>query len=111
MSKFDDVYGGRWLKASDLDGVAKQFQIEAAEWQKVGKEQEEKLVLAFIGKQKGLILNPTNAKALAEEWGKDERLWPGRWLEARAVETAFGPGVRVKPTEAPLEEASSAIPF
>jgi hypothetical protein len=110
MSRFDDIYGGRWLKAGDLDGRAQKFQIEAAEYQKVGKEQEEKLVLAFIGKNKGLILNATNAKALADKWGKSEETWPGKWLEAKPVETAFGPGVRTTPCEAPLA-ASEDVPF
>ncbi len=111
MSKFDDVYGGRWLKAGDLDGKSHALQIEAAEWQEVGKEREEKIVLGFIGRGKQLILNATNARTLADTWGKCESLWAGRWLEVSAVETAFGPGVRVKPAEPPVATETADIPF
>ena len=110
MSKFDDVYGGKWLKAGDLDGKSRKLQVDSAEWQEVGKEREEKIVVAFNGHSKNLILNATNARTLADAWGKAEVAWGGKWLEASAVETAFGPGVRVKPCEAPVEEATD-IPF
>ena len=108
MPSFDSVYGSRWLKAVDLDKPQK-LQIEAAEWQKVGKEKEDKIVLAFSNHAKCLILNVTNGRALADAWGKAEALWPGRWLEAAAVETTFGPGVKIKPIQPPVEPAG--IPF
>ena len=108
MSKFDKIYGGRWMKAVDLDGQRRQMQIEDATWEKVGKEQEDKLVLKFMEQDKRFILNATNARRLAEQYGKNEVGWPGKWVEAVQVETAFGPGVQITPIEVSADVAASA---
>ena len=103
MPSFDDIYGPRWIKAGDLDGKIVKLQIELADWQEVGSENEEKIVLAFVGQNKRLILNVTNARALAQAWSKNASLWAGRWVEMWSVETTFGPGVRVRPIEPPVD--------
>lgn len=99
MSKFDDVYGAKWFKSADLNGDSK-FQIEKAEWQKVGPEKEDKIVVAFVGEKKPLILNKTNANELATAWTVRESTWAGKWVELTTVQTSFGPGIRLAPSEA-----------
>jgi hypothetical protein len=86
------------------------LQIEAAEWQEVGPKKESKIVPAFIRQHKGLILNKTNANALKDAWGKSEAAWVGKWVEARATQTSYGPGVGLTPCEAPVT-ATGGVPF
>src|SRR5262245_9454691 len=109
MNRFDRIYGGKWLKACDLDGEKHQLQINAADWKEVGRDREEKLVLEFINSFKPLILNATNARRVAERYGKQEVAWQGKWVEAVQTETAFGPGIQLTPIDPPA--VVEAVPF
>jgi hypothetical protein len=67
---------GSYLKAEDLQGRIVNITIdrvclEPIKDQESGKE-ESKLVVHFAGKDKGLILNRTNADALNELFGTDD---------------------------------------
>ncbi len=111
MSQFDKTYGGKWLKAGDLDGRQRELQIDDARWEEVGKEREKKLVLGFIDEDKRCILNTTNARRLADKWGKSEASWCGKWLQLAAVETSFGPGLQLNPIESPTVASNVDVPF
>lgn len=67
---------GSFLKAEDLQGKVVNIAIERVSLEKVkdsdtGNE-EQKLVAHFAGKDKGLILNRTNADALNAIFGTDD---------------------------------------
>ena len=89
--KRDDIFPSRYLKASDLKGTAIVVEIESAQQETLknteGKEQN-KTVLAFIGKHKVLPLNITNWDAVADVTGEDDTInWPGHKIEVYPTKT------------------------
>lgn len=89
--KFSEMYPSKYLKAADLNGNAVKVIIERIELQDVvgqGKEQDYKYVLFFQGKQKGLVLNKTNARAITDAY-EDTEAWPGKELEVYPDRTSF----------------------
>ena len=89
----------KWLKASDLKGKdgrpvkAKLFinRVEAVEF----KDGTKKLGVFFDGKEKGLVLNKTNAQLIAEQHGQDVEGWRGKEIRIYPTTTDFG-GERVE---------------
>lgn len=66
----------KWLAASDLQGHEVKVQIQSvvvAEFDNGNKP-----ALMFFGKQKGMVLNRTNAKKLAAQYGDDMDNWKGK---------------------------------
>ena len=83
---------GKWLKAADLQGRKHRVtvgSIEALEFEKDGKKTK-KLGLTLVGKQKGLVLNMTNAKIVSAQLGDDIELWTGKTISIYPGQTKFG---------------------
>ena len=102
----DRIYPSRWIKASDLDGRELKARIKRLTFEELdaqtGKGPEEKPVLWFEKTEKGLVLNATNGRAIAEAYGAETDGWPGHQvtLYGTMVE-AFGKTqevVRIKVT-------------
>lgn len=68
----DTAFPSNYIKASDLQGAEAVVTIQKVEFEAVGREREMKLVLYFVGKDKGLVLNKTNAKNIANLIGSYE---------------------------------------
>ena len=70
---------GSYIKAEDLGGRQVRVTIErvAIEEIKSDNKSEKKLVAHFAGKDKGLVLNKTNANAIAAVYGDDSDNWEG----------------------------------
>lgn len=84
----DDIYSsGKNLKAEDLKGRAVKVKISEVETAQFSEGN--KLVLRFQGKEKGLVLNKTNAKVIAKYYGKDTDGWNGKEIEIFPTETEF----------------------
>lgn len=89
----------KWLKASDLKNKEGKpikakltiSTIELAEF----KDGQKKLAVLFQGKEKGLILNKTNAALIAEQHGPNSDGWPGKEVSIYPTTTDFG-GERVE---------------
>lgn len=80
---------GKYLKCDDLGGRRVLVTIERMEAQKI--EDEEKPVLYFVGKNKGLVLNRTNADSIIEITGTDETdEWEGKQIVLHPDKTKFG---------------------
>ena len=62
----------------------------------MGVPREAKDVLYFIGKRKGLVLNPTNARTLAQGLGDSSNGWGGATIVLYEEETDMGPGIRIR---------------
>jgi hypothetical protein len=58
-----------------------------------------KYVLEFDELPKSLVLNRTNARKLAEAWGKKSHSWIGQRVTLYGEDTSFGPGVRLRPVK------------
>ncbi len=64
-----------YLKAADLQGHAVTVTMAHVSMEKVGNDQ--KPILYFQGKEKGMVLNKTNATKIAEMFGEDTENWTG----------------------------------
>lgn len=76
------------LKAADLNGKQVKATIEGDEIAEF--KEGNKLVLKFVGKEKGLVLNKTNASILASYFGDDEKTWKGKEIIIYPDKTMFG---------------------
>lgn len=124
----NDAFPGQFIKAADLKGQRVKVQIAKTSWEDIGGDN--KLVLHFTGKDRGLVLNKTNAQHIAELTGsQDTDDWPGHSIVLYPTKTEFQ-GKRVDciriekaatPAKAPKaapppepvaeEDADSQIPF
>jgi hypothetical protein len=91
-----DSFPSRFLKARDLDGHAPIVVIRGVESQAMrfeggGGKETKKLVVFFVGKDKGLVLNKTNALAIAKLLGSENTEdWRGRPIRLYGTTTKFG---------------------
>jgi hypothetical protein len=72
MANINDAFPSNYLKASDLAGQQPIVTIDRVEFEAVGREKEMKPILYFAGKEKGVVLNKTNAKNIANLVGSFE---------------------------------------
>jgi hypothetical protein len=88
----------KWLKAGDLkkDGkpIKVRLTIDHAEVVEF-KDNTKKLAVMFRGKEKGLVLNKTNAQLIAEQYGSSSDAWTGKEIAIYPTTTDFG-GERVE---------------
>ena len=101
--RVSEVYGGTYLSGAELQGKTHRLQIEAVAVEEIGDEREKKLVVAFVGAKKNLVLNKTNASALVAAFGDDTDGWPGRSVELFTMPVNFNgkiyDGIRVRVVE------------
>jgi hypothetical protein len=98
MPSIDDIYSGNTLKATDIKGrvvtVTIENVVKKAFEQKDGTKKT-KLVLEFIGKNKGFVVNATNARIIADICGSDYSQWPGQTISLGTHMTPMGDGICV----------------
>lgn len=114
MPNIDSVFPSNYLKASDLGQKQVVVTIDRMEIEAIGRNKEMKPVLYFTGKQKGLVLNKTNAAKIAALTGsKDTDDWTGCQIRLYATEVEFGgeavEAIRVK-SAASAEHAPKPAP-
>ena len=75
----DSAFPSKYLKASDLNGRRATVTIRKYKMESVGQDSEDdKPVLYFENKEKGLVLNRTNATSIAEILSQSEmEEWAG----------------------------------
>lgn len=84
---------GSFLKAEDLQGREVRVVIESVQMEELKNDngKERKLVAHFVGKEKGLVLNRTNADSLSEIAGtEDYDEWSGTKVVLFPDKTNFG---------------------
>lgn len=124
-----DAFPSNYLKASDLQGQQPIVTIDRVAFEAVGREKEMKPVLYFVGKDKGIVLNKTNAKNVAgivgsfetDDWaGARIKLYAthvefqGETVEAIRVKAAPANGTPVRvqpPPPSPADINDDDIPF
>jgi arabinogalactan endo-1,4-beta-galactosidase len=72
----NDAFPSNYLKAADLQGRQVSVAMANVAYEKMGDDT--KLVLYFAGKEKGLVLNKTNANNIAAIYGQDTDGWIGK---------------------------------
>jgi len=91
MANINDVFPAKYLKARDLQGKEPIVTIDRVEFEPVGRSRELKPVVYFRGKEKGIVLNKTNANKIIEISGSAETdAWPGTALKLYTTEADFG---------------------
>lgn len=90
MANINEAFPSNYIKAADLKGRAVAVTIERIEFEPVGQTREMKPVIYFEGKEKGLVLNKTNANKIAsmlESSETDE--WIGNTIAIYPTETSY----------------------
>lgn len=105
MPNINDAFPSNYLKAGDLKGAEPIVTIDRVAFEPVGREREMKAVLYFTGKEKGLVLNKTNATKITQLCGSAETdHWAGFAVKLYPTETEFGGEtfevIRIKPVPA-----------
>jgi hypothetical protein len=117
---FDNLYGSKYFSVADLNGGQTRVKIGKTDVQEVREKdgsKKLKYALYFEGHDKALLLNKTNAKKLADVYGKDRNAWVGNSIELYSETTTFGEGVRLRPLRKPATvnnldpDLSDAVPF
>ena len=112
--KISETFPSKYLKAADLQGREVRVVMQNVESEKVGDDN--KPVLYFKGKDRGLCLNKTNSSTIADAYGDDTEDWFDQplILFSAMVEYAgkMGPAIRVRvPTAKDNKPARRADPI
>lgn len=79
MTNVNDLYPSKYVKASDIGRNRPTVTIETWRIEKMaGETGENKPVIYFVGKEKGLVLNRTNAQIIESFLGSDIDRWVGK---------------------------------
>lgn len=83
----NEQFPSKYLKASDLKGAKVRVTISRVEAEEVGDGK--KPVAYFVGKDKGLVLNKTNAMIIASQFGPETAGWEGGEIFVYPGKTQF----------------------
>jgi hypothetical protein len=123
--KIGAAFPGQYLKAADLQGKRVRVVIDKVEMEDIGGET--KPVLHFRGKNRGVVLNKTNANAIwgingsddTDDWpGTEIVLFPsktefqGKRVDCIRIDPADQPAPKPKPVPEPQpEDPDDSCPF
>lgn len=115
MANINDAFPSKYIKASDLQGTEPVVTIKRVAFEDVGKDKERKPIVYFKGKDKGLVLNKTNANKIVQLSGRgDTDDWKGLQIKLYATETQFAGEtvdcVRIKGVTNGKSMAAKALP-
>lgn len=92
------AFPSEFLRAADLQGRQIEVVMDRVEMKEIGGDQ--KPVLYFEGKQRGLVLNKTNAGTISDTYGDETEGWAGEHVIIYPAETDYQgkrvPCIRVK---------------
>jgi arabinogalactan endo-1,4-beta-galactosidase len=111
------AFPSKYLKAADLQGKQVKVVMSHVETETMGDDNRP--VLYFQGKEKGLVLNKTNANSISAVYGDDTDDWRGReivLIEAMVdfqgkTMAAIRCRVSARKPEARVSEIEDEIPF
>lgn len=72
----NEQFPSKYLKAADLQGRSVTVKMARVEQEKIGDDM--KLILYFQGKERGVVLNKTNANNIAAIYGGETEDWYGK---------------------------------
>ena len=100
---YDAIYIGSWdLPEKDL--TVKISKVVGEELTTVGGRKNKKPILSFVGKEKKMVVNKTNSKAIAGMYGNYVEAWVGKriTLYVSTTNNPDGSGsvecIRIRPT-------------
>jgi hypothetical protein len=87
----NQAFPSKYVKASDLKDQTHVVKIADVKIEEVGQNKETKPVAYFEGKAKGMVLNKTNSRKIAQIAGSPETEdWVGVEVAIYPTETEFG---------------------
>jgi hypothetical protein len=96
--KMSEEFPSKYLKAADLQGREVRVTMQNVEREKIGDDF--KPVIYFKGKDKGVVLNKTNAGTIVDAYGDDSQDWFDQPLILFSVMVDFqgkvGPAIRCR---------------
>ena len=100
----NQTFPSKWIKASDLQGRTFKLTIHDVTLEQF-QDGTQKPAVWFVGREKAMILNKTNAETIAAMYGEETDTWKGRELEVFSMKVQ-GPngivdGIRVRIPDAP----------
>jgi hypothetical protein len=108
--KVSEAFPSKYLKAADLAGRPITVIMAQVETETIGDD--DRPVLYFKGKNKGLVLNKTNAGKISDAYGDDTDDWFGRAIEIYPTEVDFQgktvEAIRCRVPKAAKENAAKA---
>lgn len=108
------AFPSKYLKSDDIKGHEPEVIVASCEMEKV-EGGDERPVLHFKGKDKGLIINKTNATMMVSLAGSPlTEQWTGTRVKLVVVWTEFGgkpiEGIRIRPTNNQPAQAQAPPP-
>lgn len=85
--KIGSAFPSNFIKCEDLQGRPVQVKMNYVKFEDIGGDN--KPVLYFIGKEKGMVLNKTNANMIAELYGDETDGWSNQTVELYPTKTDF----------------------
>lgn len=83
----NEQFPSKYLKASDLNGGKVLVTIKDCIVETLGEDRRP--VLYFSGKEKGVVLNKTNATNISDAYGPDTEDWTGRKVVLYVADVDF----------------------
>ena len=87
MVNINEEFPSKYLKSSDLAGNVVNVKIDRVAVEQIGDDR--KLVMYFIGKSKGMVLNKTNARTIGDVYGEDTDDWVDKQIEVFSMKVDF----------------------
>lgn len=103
----NEAFPGKYLAAADLKGVAVSVIMQHVTMEKI--RDDARPVLYFQGKEKGLVLNKTNATTIAQAYGGEMDHWGSKSIELFPAETDFQ-GKRVACIRVRINSGTGQVP-
>jgi arabinogalactan endo-1,4-beta-galactosidase len=116
------AFPSEYLKAADLNGRNVRVKMDRVEMKDIGGDH--KPILFFMGTEKGMVLNKTNANNISAAYGDETEEWQGKELVLFEAQVDFQgktvPAIRVRAPAAkdrapvkpaPHNDMNDDIPF
>jgi hypothetical protein len=103
VADYATMFDSKWLNVGDLDEAERVVVISKVEPGMVGEgpDAERKPILWFEGESKPFAANVTNAKTIANLYGRDTEAWIGKAITLYPTTTEYKgetvPCVRIRP--------------
>lgn len=107
--KVSDAFPSKYLKSDDVGAQRILVTVMAVTMEDIG-DKEFKPVMRFMGKDKGMVLNKTNAMICSTVWGDEMDTWQGKQLEIFAQPVMFQGRQVMGITVAPMLQPAQAQP-
>ena len=101
----NQAFPSKWLSATDLGQAKPVVVISGVTSEAINQNEPPKLVIHFQGKQKGMVLNKTNAMNIAAMYGPETDSWTGKAITLYTTFVDFQgksvPGPQGRATDSP----------